>query len=127
MTEAVIGTVSSCRRYPVKSMQGLEVGALDIRATGVDGDRAHGLVDPASGHLLSAKRTAVLLQVSATDDAITLPDGAMLTLEDPRVDEALSAWLGKNETFPNHFGMYCSVATPGRVTLGDPASPERHG
>ena len=96
MTQDVIGTVSSCRRYPVKSMQGLEVDALDVSATGVDGDRAHGLVDPASGHLLSAKRTSVLLQASATDEAITLPDGAVLTLEDPRVDEALSAWLGKD-------------------------------
>lgn len=91
----VVGSVASCRRYPVKSLQGLEVGSLDVSAGGAAHDRARALVDPVTGHLLSAKRTAALLQASATDEAITLPDGSVLALDDPAIDDALSSWLGR--------------------------------
>jgi uncharacterized protein YcbX len=98
MTELDVpaGTVSSCRRYPVKSMQGLEVPAIEIDPRGIDGDRAHGLVDVATGRLLSAKRTAALLEASADDVAITLPDGTVVALDDPSIHGMLSAWLGRD-------------------------------
>jgi uncharacterized protein YcbX len=98
MTELDVaaGTVASCRRYPVKSLQGLEVPALEVDPHGVDGDRTHGLVDVATGRLLSAKRTAVLLEASADDEGIDLPDGERVSFDDPAASRRLSAWLGRD-------------------------------
>lgn len=90
------GTVGRCWRYPVKSFQGLEHDALSLTLDGVVGDRTHGLLDAEDGRLLSAKRTAALLQATATDDAVTLPDGNTVALDDPEVDGVLSAWLGRS-------------------------------
>lgn len=89
------GTVATCWRYPVKSLQGLRTGELTLTPAGVAGDRARGLVDAADGHLLSAKRTAALLDATATDVAITLPDGTVVNLDHPLADDVLSAWLGR--------------------------------
>src|SRR4051812_4569238 len=91
------GIVSELWRYPVKSFQGLTAEALEVTAGGVSGDRAWGLVDPETGHLLSAKRIAALLLATADDEAITLPDGGRLSLTapDPDLDDRLSAWLGR--------------------------------
>jgi len=88
--------VARCRRYPVKSLQGLDTDAIEVTATGVVGDRAHSLVDVATGHLLSAKRTSALLQASATDDAITLPDGTRVAFGSGGADDVLSTWLGRD-------------------------------
>ncbi|HEX2575943.1 MAG TPA: MOSC domain-containing protein [Aquihabitans sp.] len=93
-----LGTVARCWRYPVKSLQGVELPRLTIGAEGVEGDRTFGLLDAApgaSGRLLSAKRSAALLEAAATDDAITLPDGRTVVLDAPDVDDVLSAWLGR--------------------------------
>ncbi len=93
-----IGTVAACWRYPVKSMQGMRTDHLEIASNGVLGDRHHALVDTTSGRLLSAKRAARLLEASASDRTVTLPDQRMLELDgdDPdRVDAALSDWLGR--------------------------------
>lgn len=95
-TEA-LGTVARCWRYPVKSMQGFEPAELAVNAAGVVGDRVRGLLggaDGSTGRLLSAKRTAVLLDASATDTAFTLPDGTTITFDDPTADAVLSSWLG---------------------------------
>jgi uncharacterized protein len=89
------GTVATCWRYPVKSLQGLRTGELTITPAGVVGDRVRGLVDAGDGHLLSAKRTAALLDAAATDVAITLPDGTVVNLDHPLADDVLSAWLGR--------------------------------
>ncbi len=97
-TDGPLGTVSRCWRYPVKSLQGLESPRLVVTAAGAKGDRTHGLLDagPAGeGRLLSAKRTSVLLEASATDDAITLPDGTVVALDSPTADQVLSDWLGR--------------------------------
>jgi uncharacterized protein YcbX len=48
-------TVSSLWRYPVKSMAGEELNAVDVTASGLRGDRAYALVDTASGKVGSAK------------------------------------------------------------------------
>ena len=90
------GIVASCWRYPVKSFQGIEVDALEVDPTGIDGDRAHGLVDIATGHLLTAKRVAALLEASADDTGITLPDGRRFACDDPAVHGELSRWLGRD-------------------------------
>ncbi|CAN5500459.1 MOSC domain-containing protein [soil metagenome] len=94
----LLGTVARCWRYPVKSLQGPEPGQVEIGPAGVVGDRTHGLLDRAEGaqdRLLSAKRTGSLLQGSATDDEITLPDGTVVALDDPQADDVLSTWLGR--------------------------------
>lgn len=95
--DGATGLVAGCWRYPVKSLQGLEQSELTITTAGATGDRTHGLLAEADGaaRLLSAKRTAALLAASATDEAITLPDGTAVALDDPTVDEHLSAWLGR--------------------------------
>jgi len=88
--------VTGCWRYPVKSLQGLAMPALDVGADGVIGDRGHALLDVESGRLMSAKRTSVLLQAAADDEAITLPDGSVVSLSAADVDAVLSAWLGRS-------------------------------
>ncbi|MEO6627891.1 MAG: MOSC domain-containing protein [Aquihabitans sp.] len=89
------GTVAECWRYPVKSFQGIRQDRLTVGPTGVDGDRTFGLIDVDVDRLLSAKRTADLLDAWATDTTITLPNGDQFAVDDPGVDAALTAWLGR--------------------------------
>jgi hypothetical protein len=90
-----VGTVAACWRYPVKSLQGSTTGSLVIGPSGIVGDRAHAVIDPETGHLLSAKRVAALLQGAADDERVTLPDGQVLRFDDPAIDDVLSDWLGR--------------------------------
>lgn len=90
-----IGTVEACWRHPVKSFQGFPVDAIEVDPRGVDLDRAWGVVDVASGRLLTAKRTGALLEATATDRSVTLPTGETFAIDDPAVHAALSAWLGR--------------------------------
>ena len=90
-----VGSVASCHRHPVKSMQGIVVDHLEVDRTGVDGDRSAGVVDVETGHLLSAKLVPDLLWATGRDDAIELPDGTAVGREDPDVDQRLSAWLDR--------------------------------
>jgi uncharacterized protein YcbX len=91
--------VSGLWRYPVKSLQGAPVDRIDLGPTGVAGDRQWGIVDVATGKVLTAKRWPALLEASAaldTDGAgvtLTLPSGGAWRSGDPATDEALSAWL----------------------------------
>lgn len=91
----VVATVAELWRYPVKSLQGIREDTVTFDPVGVVGDRAHGFVDPTSGHLLSAKRHAKMLQAFATDTAVTLPDGTVVTHQAPDADDRFSAWLGR--------------------------------
>lgn len=94
-----VGTVVSCHRHPVKSMQGQVVDRLEIDPTGVDGDRRAGIVDVATGHLLSAKRVPELLWATGRDDIVVLPDGGEISWDDPALDQRLSAWLDRKVRF----------------------------
>ena len=91
------GAIRSLWRYPVKSMQGLAVDAVHVGSAGIEGDRRWAIVDVASGRVMSAKRTKELLQASATDQSILMPDGTEVPL-DANADVALSAWLGRPVT-----------------------------
>ena len=91
----VLGSVAGAWRYPVKSLQGLAVGAVEIDPTGIRSDRAWGIVDEATGKLLAAKRTAPLLQATATDHDLTLPDGTTVAFDDPAVHQHLTRWLDR--------------------------------
>lgn len=93
--QAVDGRVAGCWRYPVKSFQGLAQERLTVTPSGIDGDRTFGLIDVEADRLLSAKRTAELLMASATDDSVTLPDGTTYAVDDPAIDDVLTAWVGR--------------------------------
>jgi MOSC domain-containing protein len=83
-----VGVVKDLFRYPVKSMQGERLSAVDIGAHGVIGDRAYALRE-ANGRIVTAKKWANILELCARYDApptpgalaplrITLPDGQTL-------------------------------------------------
>jgi uncharacterized protein YcbX len=102
-------TLQSLWRYPVKSMAGEELAAVDVTPRGLTGDRAYALVDTASGKVGSAKtvkRFGDLLKCRAEFAAppqsdgpvppvrITLPDGAVLTSDQPDAIDLLAAAFG---------------------------------
>jgi uncharacterized protein len=104
MARSTVGTVAQLWRYPVKSMQGVAVERLEFDEKGAVADRTWGVVDPAEGKVLSAKRWAALLLASATVDeggtvTVTLPDGSTHEVGDPSADAALSAWLDHEVRF----------------------------
>lgn len=87
--------VAELWRYPVKSLQGERVDAVDVTADGLEGDRRYAIYDLATGFGLTARRVPELLFASARlrEDGgvdITLPDGSPA-----RDDDDLSAWLGR--------------------------------
>jgi uncharacterized protein len=90
-----VGRVAQCWRYPVKSLQGRQEDRLSITPIGVDGDRAWALIDVALDRIVSAKRTAALLEATASDEAIELPGGPKVMLTDPDAPVMLSRWLGR--------------------------------
>lgn len=97
MAGTPVGTVSQLWRFPVKSMQGFEVEQLTFDEKAATGDRTWGVVDPAAGKVLSAKRWGALLHLRAAldgdDVVITFPDGSTQRAGDPEADAALSAYL----------------------------------
>jgi uncharacterized protein YcbX len=95
-----LGRVIALSRYPVKSFQGEALEQGTFSETGLLGDRRWGVVDAATGQLLSAKRVPPLLDAEARTTAqgvrLTLPGGHALTAGDPGTDETLSEWLDRN-------------------------------
>ncbi len=82
-------------RFPVKSLQGERVPAVEIGPAGLLGDRSHAIFDVATGLGLTARRVPEMLFASARHldgggVEITLPDGSVVA-----DDAALSAWLGR--------------------------------
>jgi hypothetical protein len=97
------GSIRSLWRYPVKSMLGEEIESCEVTPRGFAGDRAYALVDASDGKVASAKnprKWAKLFECRAElgDRAsvwITLPDGAVVTADDPDVGEVLSNVFGR--------------------------------
>jgi uncharacterized protein YcbX len=86
--------VTQLWRFPVKSMQGERLDAVDIGERGLRGDRQWAVVDLVTGLALTARREPSLLYARArlvgNDDVeITLPDGNVAA-----TDADLSDWLG---------------------------------
>jgi uncharacterized protein YcbX len=80
-----LGTVAALHRYPVKSMLGESLEAVQITASGFVGDRAFALIDVETGRVASAKHPkawrALLTMRSRWDGGapqITLPDDSIL-------------------------------------------------
>src|SRR6266513_351879 len=96
----VLGTIVSLWRYPVKSMMGEELNAAEVTKGGLLGDRAYALVDSSDGKVASAKNPRKWPQlfdfraaladapksvVKAPSVRITLPDGTILTSDQPDI------------------------------------------
>jgi uncharacterized protein YcbX len=105
MERRQVGVVQDLFRYPVKSMQGERLRAVDIEAQGVVGDRAYALCE-ANGRVVTAKKWAQMLAFRAyyatppTPGAlaflrIVLPDGPAIEGQAPDVSAVLSAVLGR--------------------------------
>jgi class 3 adenylate cyclase/uncharacterized protein YcbX len=109
--EAVLDSVDTIWRYPVKSMAGEEVPAAEVTARGLLGDRIYALVDKASNRAATVRTWAAALLsyrsqfvtepelgAPAPDVRITSPGGLTLTSTDPDIHERLSAAFGRNLT-----------------------------
>jgi hypothetical protein len=84
-------------RYPVKSVGGHRVAAATVTDTGIEGDRSWGIVDDATGKVLTGRREPRLLMATTTHDE----DGPIITAEKTppmRTSEELSRWLGRSVT-----------------------------
>jgi uncharacterized protein len=103
-----VGSIVSLWRYPVKSMLGEELNVAEVTNRGLLGDRAYALVDSADGKVASAKNPKKWPQLfdcrAALADAprtgakvppvrITLPDGDMISSEQPGLNEIFSKVL----------------------------------
>lgn len=82
-------------RYPVKSMQGETLDAVDVAELGLAGDRSFALRDLTTGLTLTARREPSLLFASGhlVDGraVVRMPDGV-----ETDSDEVLSAWIGRD-------------------------------
>jgi uncharacterized protein YcbX len=87
-------------RHPVKSLLGERVDSAELREDGLAGDRAWGILDLATGRILTGRREPRLLFASAKLDPdggprIVLPDGETLAGRGSATDGALTRWLGR--------------------------------
>lgn len=94
----VVGRVAALHRYPVKSFQGERVDRVAFGPRGMEGDRRLGVVEVASGHVLSAKRVHELLDAEARTTPsgieIRVPGGEWLPAPSAAAGAAVSGWLG---------------------------------
>jgi uncharacterized protein len=105
-----VGTVRALWRFPVKSMLGEELEAVDLGEGGVVGDRAYAIVDRETGKVASAKHSKLwpdLLKCRATfvepprpgDEVpparIELADGSSVHSDAADVDAVLSRFFGR--------------------------------
>jgi uncharacterized protein YcbX len=91
--------IASLWRYPVKSMRGERRERLTLTEIGINGDRHFGVLDLASGTIVSAKKDGRLLEgramLAGVELTIRLPTGETVLGLGSGVDAALSAWLGR--------------------------------
>lgn len=103
-------------RYPVKSMGGHRIAAVDIDERGVHADRLWAVRDLKIGAVTTARRLPVLMQCSARfatepppqagpghaiEVIVTFPDGEEMSSADRAVDAKLSQLVGRQvELFP---------------------------
>jgi len=105
---AIIGSVASIRRYPVKSLVGEELARAVVDERGLVGDRLWSVRDQ-DGKFGSGKSTRRfrrmdgLLSLTAVYDGgqvpvVTFPDGRSYRGDDPSVHAALSEYVGRAVT-----------------------------
>ena len=98
---AVVGTVRSLHRYPVKSMVGEALGELDVAASGIPGDRTWAVRNLDVGEQQGARKLPRLLGLRAwfsPDDASTpfigFPDGSTLPADSEEASDKVGAHVG---------------------------------
>jgi uncharacterized protein YcbX len=106
MARQKIGRVAALWRYPVKSMLGEQVPALEITERGAAGDRRWALRELVTRQIASAKKFPRLFDFRAAYEEepstgglapvrIRLPDGRMIHAADPDASEVIAAALGR--------------------------------
>lgn len=108
------GSVVGLWRYPVKSMMGEELNAAELTEHGVVGDRAFAVVDAATGKVAGAKNPrkwgnffdyrAAYVEPPKKGSKLpsvrlTLPDGAVVTSDQPDLGQILSRSFGREVAF----------------------------
>lgn len=127
----MLGTVTTLRRYPVKSMLGEDLQAGEVSRAGLAGDRRLAVVSRRTGKIASAKYprlwrdmltlSAEAMPAEAMGDGheaaalITLPDGETVRSTDESIDDILSGLLDEPVTL---------TATPPPGASLDRAVPE---
>ena len=108
-------------RYPVKSMQGELLEAIELTPAGPAGDRLFAIRDLSSGRILTGRRNPELLIAEARLDGavvrITLPDGSATGSDDTEVDRVLSAWLGRPVRLERWAGRSAEFEVPAAAEL----------
>jgi uncharacterized protein YcbX len=109
-----VGSVVALWRYPVKSMMGEELNACEVTDRGLLGDRRFAVVDRATGKVGGAKNPrkwgnffdyrAAYAEPPRTGARIspvriTLPDGTVVTSEQPDLEQILSRAFGRDVEF----------------------------
>src|SRR5688572_6447857 len=113
-TQPEVGSVVSLWQYPVKSMMGEELNAIEVTARGLLGDRAYALVDRSDGKVATAKnprkwprlfdfRATFIEPVRAAAQVppvrIAFPDGTTVTSDQGDLNQILSQALNRAVTF----------------------------
>jgi uncharacterized protein len=108
------GSVGALWRYPVKSMMGEELNATEVTERGLMGDRQFAIVDASTGKVAGAKnprkwgnffdfRAAYVEPPQRGSKLpavrVTLPDGTVVTSEQPDLAQILSKTLGRDVAF----------------------------
>ncbi len=108
------GSVVGLWRYPVKSMMGEELNAAEVTDRGLVGDRQFAVVDASTGKVAGAKNPrkwgnffdfrAAYVEAPQRGSKLpavrlTLPDGMVVTSEQPDLAEVLSRALGREVAF----------------------------
>jgi uncharacterized protein YcbX len=120
-----VGSVVALWRYPVKSMMGEELNACEVTGRGLLGDRRFAVVDRSTGKVGGVKNPrkwgnffdfrAAYAEAPKTGARIspvriTLPDGTVVTSEQPDLEQILSRAFGRDVAFEE--------ARPGQVPSG---------
>ena len=108
------GSVVTLWRYPVKSMRGEELNSSKVTGRGLLGDRQFAVVDRATGKIGGAKNPrkwgnffdfrAAYVEPPKSGSRlpavrVTLPDGTVVTSDQPDVTQILSSALGREVGF----------------------------
>jgi uncharacterized protein YcbX len=112
-TNSFDDTIVSLNRYPVKSMVGEQLNAVDVTKQGFLGDRVYAIIDSIAGTVATAKNLRTFpglldclssfvdppkLGAATPPVRIILPNGTALTSLDPKVPDLLSEFFGREVT-----------------------------
>src|SRR5712692_3612150 len=113
------GSIVSLCRYPVKSMMGEQLNAVDVTERGLLGDRTYAIMDSTTGNVATAKNLRKFpglfdclstfveppkLGAPIPPVRITFPDGTAITSVDGGVGSLLSGVFGHDVTLSAPLG-----------------------